>query len=301
MRKTILAALLLLTVHSFFTYTATASDPPTKGSKEDREEGVRVIRPSGGSIRAVEFVDSTGRVTKRINATREFAKKDGKRHIQEIRIQTAPPSAPAFTLGAKRYARFVLVMESERFENDRETIRETGKAWNIDNALTLYDSAGRALFRKTGLKCFPVALSESGNRVACLLSPPQGDSDPIYPPNSVLFIFSGQGELVRKLEDPSPYLHNVKLSPSGVWLAYVNQAPIEEREVKLMNLVTGRLVTVPVDKKGYLRGYAKLLDNGDLIGFELIYPRDSDATFIRQSDGTLKVERRTKILYKMEP
>jgi hypothetical protein len=98
MRKTILAALLLLTVHSFFTYTATASDPPTKGSKEDQGEGVRVIRPSGGSIRAVEFVDSTGRVTKRINATREFGKKDGRRYIKEIRIQTAPPSAPVFTM-----------------------------------------------------------------------------------------------------------------------------------------------------------------------------------------------------------
>ena len=90
MRKTILATLLLLTVHLFLTYTATASDPPTKGSKEHLEEGVRVIRPSGGSIRAVEFVDSTGRVTKKINTRRESAVKDGRRHIQETLIQTAP-------------------------------------------------------------------------------------------------------------------------------------------------------------------------------------------------------------------
>jgi len=301
MMKTILAILLLLTVHLYFTYSATASDPPVKGSKKLQEEGVRVIRPSGGSIRAVEFIDSTGRVTKRINANREFAKKDGRRHMQEIRIQTAPPSAPAFTLGAKRYARFVLVMGSERFENDRETAREKGKAWNIDNTLTLYDSSGQILFRKTGLECFPVALSESGNRVACQLSPPQDDSYPIYPPNSVLFIFSGQGELVNTLEDPSPYLHNVKLSPSGVWLAYYNQASIEQTKVKLTNLDTGRLVTVPVDKKRHLRGYAKVLDNGDLIGFELIHLRDSDGTFLRHSDGNLKMERRMKILFKMEP
>jgi len=191
-------------------------------------------------------------------------------------------------------------MESERFENDRETARQTRRAWNIDNTLTLYDSAGQTLFRKSDLECFPVALSESGNRVACLLSPPQDDSEPVYPPNSVLFIFSGQGEFVRTLEDPSFYLHNVKLSPSGVWLAYVNQAPIEETKVKLMNLFTDWLVTVPVDKKGHLRGYAKVLDNGDLIGFELIHLRDSDGAFLRLSDGTLKMERRTKILYKME-
>jgi hypothetical protein len=270
------------------TSTPTGFGASAEEAAEPAASRMRVDKPSGGDIRSLEFLDAGGNVTKRVEFQREFTHGDHGKRIEETLITAV--------------ARHALVTESRRAETDMQTRREIGKVWEIDNTVTLYDETGKVLFQKTGLECFPVALSENADRVACLHSAPHYVEGPphtpeeVYPYQDRLSVFCSCGKLIRTVEEPVHHMDRVKLSPSGIWLAYVRGQigrPPLGKEVKLLNLITGRQISAPVGEDGSLASFVEVLDDGELRTFEFTKTRRPDGSYVR--------ERRPITLFRAEP
>ena len=177
-----------------------------------------------------------------------------------------------------------------------ETRRQTGKALDIKNTITLYDKTGNVLFQKTNLECFPVALSANSGASACLTMPVEGE-DRVFTETELdalkdkVLVFSKNGEVVREIIEPINQVQNVKISPSGSWLAYVKQLKGLSNQVVLINLNTGKKVALPVTDDRTVMYYEEVLDNGDLRGYVEIPQKESSGRW-----GSVP---QPKILYRM--
>lgn len=284
----------------------TAAQPPvsssqvpeqTNAQKESSEPRIRLIWPFGGDIRGVEFLDSAGNVKKRIDQSSQITKENGLQKIKEVKIHV-----PSYRQARQGFPpNYALVMESERMHTTTETRLKTGKVFDIKNTITLYDKTGNVLFQKTNLECFPVALSANSGASACLTIPVEGEEwvftetekDAL---KDKMLVFSKHGEVVREIIEPINQVQNVKISPSGNWLAYYKQLERLSIQVVLINLNTGKKVALPVtdDKTDRIvTSYQEVLDNGDLMGYEEIPHKGSS--------GRWESVPRPKILYRMGP
>jgi hypothetical protein len=179
-----------------------------------------------------------------------------------------------------------------------ETRLKTGKPWDIRNTITLYDKTGNVLFQKTNLECFPVALSANSGASACLTIPVEG-GDWVFTETEwdalkdKVLVFSKHGEVVREIIEPINQVQNVKISPSGNWLAYVKQLQGLSNQVVLINLNTGKKVALPVTDDRTVMSYEEVLDNGDVRGYVEIPQKESSGRW-----GSVP---QPKILYRMGP
>ena len=221
-------------------------------------------------------------------------KEDERREIKALEILV-----PSYRQARQGFPpNYVLVMESERMHTTTETRRQTGKALDIKNTITLYDKTGNVLFQKTNLECFPVALSANSGISACLTMPVEGE-DWVFTETEKdalkdkVLVFSKHGEVVREIIEPINQVQNVKISPSGNWLAYVKQLERLSNQVVLINLNTGKKVALPVTDDRTVMYYEEVLDNGDLMGYEEIPHKGSS--------GRWESVPQPKILYKMGP
>lgn len=262
--------------------SVTTPEQPPDRTQQPAGPAMEVIKPSGGEIRAVEFRDAAGKLLRRIEASLQLTQDNGRRHIEEVKIRAV--------------SHYVLVTASERWETGPDTRTQTGKVWEIHNTITLYDEHGDVLSQLGKAECFPVALSESG-RWACLTSPPQYWQGPpaatqVYPPHDQLRVFSTRGEIVTTREEPRWQVQNVRLSPSGNWMAYVKTMAPSQHEIRLSNLDTARRVTIPVAEDRRMLFYQEVLDNGNLRAFEHLP--------VQRGGGKWETQRRPKTLYEME-
>ncbi len=275
--------------------TAAQTPEQTNAQKEISGPHIRLIWPFGGDIRGVEFLDSAGNVKKKIDSYYQSKfiniKEDERREIKALEILV-----PSYRQARQGFHNYVLVMESERMHTTTETRRQTGKALDIKNTITLYDKTGNVLFQKTNLECFPVALSANSGASACLTMPVEGE-DWVFTETELdalkdrVLVFSKHGEVVREIIEPINQVQNVKISPSGNWLAYAKQLKGLSNQVVLINLNTGKKVALPVTDDRTIMYYEEVLDNGDLMGYEEI-PH-------KESSGRWESVSRPKILYKM--
>ena len=277
-----------------------AAQAPDQSSVQKEISGphIRLIWPFGGDIRGVEFLDSAGNVKKKIDSYYQSKfiniKEDERREIKALEILV-----PSYRQARQGFHNYVLVMESERMHTTTETRRQTGKALDIKNTITLYDKTGNVLFQKTNLECFPVALSANSGASACLTMPVEGE-DWVFTETEKdalkdkVLVFSKHGEVVREIIEPINQVQNVKISPSGNWLAYVKQLERLSIQVVLINLNTGKKVALPVTDDRTDRivtSYEEVLDNGDLMGYEEIPHKESSGRW-----GSVS---QPKILYRM--
>jgi hypothetical protein len=266
--------------------TAAQTPEQTNAQKEISEPRIRLIWPYGGDIRGVEFLDSAGNVKKKIDSYAQYYKEDGKQKFKELKCLIASHRQARQGFPPK----YILVMESDRM--DPGTLRD------IHNTITLYDQSGNALFQKTNLECYPVALSANSGISACLISPPESEDWVFLEKDAIdkVLVFSQRGEVVREIIEPVWQVQNVKISPSGNWLAYYKQLERLSIQVVLINLNTGKKVALPVTDDRTDRivtSYQEVLDNGDLMGYEEIPHKGSS--------GRWESVPRPKILYKMGP
>lgn len=277
--------------------TAAQTPEQTNAQKEISGPHIRLIWPFGGDIRGVEFLDSAGNVKKKIDSYYQSKfiniKEDERREIKALEILV-----PSYRQARQGFHNYVLVMESERMHTTTETRRQTGKALDIKNTITLYDKTGNVLFQKTNLECFPVALSANSGASACLTMPVEG-GDWVFTETELdalkdrVLVFSKHGEVVREIIEPINQVQNVKISPSGNWLAYAKQLKGLSNQVVLINLNTGKKVALPVTDDRTIMYYEEVLDNGDLMGYEEIPHKGSS--------GRWESVSRPKTLYKMGP
>lgn len=277
--------------------TAAQTPEQTNAQKEISEPCIRLIWPFGGDIRGVEFLDSAGNVKKKIDSYYQSKfiniKEDERREIKALEILV-----PSYRQARQGFHNYVLVMESERMHTTTETRRQTGKALDIKNTITLYDKTGNVLFQKTNLECFPVALSANSGASACLTMPVEG-GDWVFTETELdalkdrVLVFSKHGEVVREIIEPINQVQNVKISPSGNWLAYAKQLKGLSNQVVLINLNTGKKVALPVTDDRTIMYYEEVLDNGDLMGYEEIPHKGLS--------GRWESVSRPKTLYKMGP
>ena len=217
---------------------------------------VEVVRPAG-EAEALEFRDPAGAVTRRLERSFHATKVSGRQHITELKID--PRTS------------YVLVTDSERAENDAETRQTTGKVWNVRNRITLYDRTGEAVLERE-LECAPVAVSESGT-IACLEQPPEywegpPAPDQLSPRIDRILVLSRRGDTLGDIEEPPHSVQNVRLSPSGNWLAYAKELGGLRNQVVLRQLRTGRLVTTPPTEDRSLRAYRLVSNKGDLVDYD---------------------------------
>ncbi len=277
--------------------TAAQTPEQTNAQKEISGPHIRLIWPFGGDIRGVEFLDSAGNVKKKIDSYYQSKfiniKEDERREIKALEILV-----PSYRQARQGFHNYVLVMESERMHTTTETRRQTGKALDIKNTITLYDKTGNVLFQKTNLECFPVALSANSGASACLTMPVEG-GDWVFTETELdalkdrVLVFSKHGEVVREIIEPINQVQNVKISPSGNWLAYAKQLKGLSNQVVLINLNTGKKVALPVTDDRTIMYYEEVLDNGDLMGYEEIPHKGLS--------GRWESVSRPKTLYKMGP
>ena len=297
--------------------TAAQAPEQTNAQKEISGPHIRLNGLFGGDI-SVEFLDSAGNVKKKIDSYYQskfinleenepikinenvFVNKKNEKLRREIKaLETLVPSYRQVRQGFP--PNYVLVTESEGMDATTEFCRQTGRESDIKNTITLYDKTGNVLFQKTNLECYPVALSANSGASACLTMPVEGE-DWVFTETEKdalkdkVLVFSKHGEVVREIIEPINQVGNVKISPSGNWLAYVKQLERLSIQVVLINLNTGKKVALPVTDDRTDRivtSYEEVLDNGDLRGYEEIPQKDSSGRW-----GSVP---RPKILYRMGP
>ena len=274
--------------------TAAQAPEQTNAQKEISGPHIRLNGLFGGDI-SVEFLDSAGNVKKKIDSYYQSKfiniKEDEWREIKALEILV--PSYRQVRQGF--HPNYALVTESERMDTT------TGPRRHTRNTITLYDKTGNVLFQKTNLECFPVALSANSGISACLTMPVEGE-DRVFTETELdalkdkVLVFSKHGEVVREIIEPINQVQNVKISPSGNWLAYVKQLERLSIQVVLINLNTGKKVALPVTDDRTDRivtSYEEVLDNGDLRGYVEIPQKESSGRW-----GSVP---RPKILYRMGP
>jgi len=265
----------------------TAAQAPDQSSVQKEISGphIRLNGLFGGDI-SVEFLDSAGNVKKKIDSYAQYYKEDKKQKFKALEILV--PSYRQVRQGF--HPNYALVTESDRMY--------PGTLRDIHNTITLYDQSGNALFQKTNLECYPVALSANSGISACLTMPVEGE-DRVFTETELgalkdkVLVFSKHGEVVREIKEPINQVQNVKISPSGNWLAYVKQLQGLSNQVVLINLNTGKKVALPVTDDRTVMYYEEVLDNGDLRGYVEIPQKESSGRW-----GSVP---QPKILYRMGP
>ena len=215
--------------------------------------GVQIQKNIFKKFVGVEFKDSKGKTTARIEVSRSAFQVGDKKYVKGTDIT--------------KTKNHFLVTKYEREELSLDEYKKTGINEKMKNDVLVYNSDGKVIFEKKRVPYILAAISENGKVVACFNAGAEVledvDVDPGVKekfPGTEFYVYSNSGTLLYKGVDRSTSMESIKFSPSGRLLVYGSFAP--DANVKIIDLETKKRYFAAKDIRP--NGYDGITDDGEI-------------------------------------